>query len=75
MKKVRVIVLGTILACSIGLGTLSVEAGNENNKAMIIQPFNEVTFGAFVFIFLRATILFLAIIAVGFLYKVKSDEV
>ncbi|MGE6717209.1 DUF2712 domain-containing protein [Peribacillus frigoritolerans] len=30
MKKVRVIALGTILACSIGLGTLSVEAGNEN---------------------------------------------
>ena len=32
MKKGRVIALGTILACSIGLGTLSVEAGNENNK-------------------------------------------
>ncbi|MEE3954731.1 DUF2712 domain-containing protein [Peribacillus frigoritolerans] len=31
MKKVRVIALGTILACSIGLGTLSVEAGNENS--------------------------------------------
>ncbi|WP_285769015.1 DUF2712 domain-containing protein [Peribacillus sp. SI8-4] len=30
MKKVRIIALGTILACSIGLGTLSVEAGNEN---------------------------------------------
>ncbi|MCP1492872.1 hypothetical protein J2Y73_002903 [Peribacillus frigoritolerans] len=29
MKKGRVIALGTILACSIGLGTLSVEAGNE----------------------------------------------
>ncbi|WP_347940679.1 DUF2712 domain-containing protein [Peribacillus simplex] len=32
MKKVRVIALGTMLACSIGVGTLSVEAGNENNK-------------------------------------------
>lgn len=31
MKKVRVIALGTILACSIGLGTLPVEAGNENS--------------------------------------------
>lgn len=31
MKKGRVIALGTILACSIGLGTLSVEAGNENS--------------------------------------------
>ena len=29
--KARVIALGTILACSIGLGTLSVEAGNENS--------------------------------------------
>ncbi|WP_339201023.1 hypothetical protein [Peribacillus sp. FSL P2-0133] len=32
MGKVRVIALGTILACSIGLGTLSVEAGNENTN-------------------------------------------
>ncbi|MDP1419579.1 DUF2712 domain-containing protein [Peribacillus simplex] len=31
MKKVRVIALGTILACSIGLGTLSVEAGNDKS--------------------------------------------
>ncbi|WP_285769014.1 DUF2712 domain-containing protein [Peribacillus sp. SI8-4] len=31
MKKGRVIAVGTILACSIGLGTLSVEAGNENS--------------------------------------------
>lgn len=31
MKKGRVIALGTILACSIGLGTLSVEAGNANS--------------------------------------------
>ncbi|MFE0504410.1 DUF2712 domain-containing protein [Peribacillus butanolivorans] len=31
MKKVRVLALGTILACSIGLGTLSVEAGNDNS--------------------------------------------
>ncbi|WP_350300350.1 DUF2712 domain-containing protein [Peribacillus frigoritolerans] len=30
-RKGRVIALGTILACSIGLGTLSVEAGNENS--------------------------------------------
>ncbi|MBT2647750.1 DUF2712 domain-containing protein [Bacillus sp. ISL-34] len=30
-EKRRVIALGTILACSIGLGTLSVEAGNENS--------------------------------------------
>ncbi|MGE7590939.1 DUF2712 domain-containing protein [Peribacillus sp. NPDC101480] len=30
-RKERVIALGTILACSIGLGTLSVEAGNENS--------------------------------------------
>lgn len=30
-RKGRVIALGTILACSIGLGTLSVEAVNENS--------------------------------------------
>ncbi|MGW8428286.1 hypothetical protein ACWGJQ_22830 [Peribacillus simplex] len=49
--------------------------GLNHSLAMIFQPFNEVNFGDFFFIFFKSTILFLAIITVGFIYKVKSDEV
>ncbi|WP_249596370.1 hypothetical protein [Peribacillus frigoritolerans] len=49
--------------------------GLNYSLAMIIQPFNEVTLEAFILIFFRSTILFLAVITVGFMYKVKSDEV
>ncbi|MFJ8071671.1 hypothetical protein ACIQZD_22405 [Peribacillus sp. NPDC096447] len=49
--------------------------GLNYSVALIFQPFNEVTLEAFILIFFKSTILFLAIIIVGFIYKVKSDEV
>lgn len=49
--------------------------GLHHSLALIIQPFNEVNLEDFIFIFFKSTILFLAIITIGFIYKVKSDEV
>lgn len=49
--------------------------GGLTSMAMIFQPFNEITFDGFINVITRTMLLFISIILVGYIFKVKSNEI